>query len=413
MKWAIQLIFNYLLPSFLICNTAWAGIKAGEVVWIKGTLEASYDRGTSWNAIKLHQELTQGICLRVSKDSEAAILLRDGSQIRLRQRSIFCLKQAGPIPDTDISNKGVYQLHRGSLWFRNKRRVPKPIFETPVVTASIRGTEMAVTVADKTGDTQVVVLEGTVRCSNELGEGIIKRGQMATIIKGKGPDIVKILNPEDSVQWLLLTPKITGPSDLTAKGSEAKAIAMAKTALDLLIRNRANEALATVQKAEELSKLPAAVHVAKATILQSFGKLDEALVEAKQALKIDPHSIPALLRTVELFLGLDRIEEAESLLNNFDASADPRIYLQKGYICLIKLDSVKAAKYFKKALSMRPDLASAHLGLGLALYYQGKTNEGLESMERACLLEPLSAYPHYYLGKAHMDLEKEKRLRWN
>ncbi|MBF0235453.1 MAG: hypothetical protein HQK65_20820, partial [Desulfamplus sp.] len=278
----------------------------------------------------------------------------------------------------------------------------KPVFETPVISASIRGTEMAMAVADD-GTADITVLEGQVRCANTFGEAIIARGQAVTAKRGQAPVVTKLIKPEKSVQWLLLTPDIIGPADVTIVSSDdLNGIRVAKKAMELLSQGD-DGALKTAQNAVKLTPQRASTHVALATVLQSKGRFEEALKEAEKACYLDPLSVPALIRTVELLLGLDKVEKAENRLSSFKET-EIRVDMLKGYIALIKLDSQKAETFFKKAIEQKQDLASAYLGLGLALYHQNNTAEGLENMEKACLLEPLAAYPHTYLAKAQYHL---------
>ncbi|MBF0242286.1 MAG: FecR domain-containing protein, partial [Desulfamplus sp.] len=340
----------------------------------------------------------------------AGVMLSDKSQIRLAAGSMLYLKKSGSAPGEEVDKPGAVDLFSGKLWFRNKRKGSKPVFGTPVVSASIRGTEMALSVGED-GYSEVTVLEGQVLCSNLQGEAIIKRGEAVTANKGEAPVITKLLKPENSVQWLLLTPDIIGPADKNKEilsNIDKNGIEIAQKAMELFVQGE-NLALETAQKAVNIAPSRAATHVALATILQSKGKFQEALKEAKKAHAFDPQSVPALIRTVELLLGLDKIKSAEQLIASFKSAPDKidddtKIKMLKGYIALINLDSTKAEKFFKEAIEQKRDFASAYLGLGLALYHQKRVAEGLENMEKASLLEPLAAYPHNYLAKAQYEL---------
>ena len=382
-------------------GSAHAG-EAGKAVALSGRdVSLSVDGGRSWVPLVTGQSLPAGACVRTGKDSSAALLLNDRSQIRLRANSVFCIKESGSSPGVRPVKKGFYSILKGKVWFRNKRRGPKPLFETPVVTASIRGTEMVLMVDDKANIAEVTVLEGQVRCANQKGEAVIVRGEAVKATAESGPRVVKVVSPEHEAQWLLLTPEIVGMDERKALGpEELAAVSAAQDGMELLSRGRTEDAMRIVERAMEISPRTAAVNVAMATVLQSLGRFEEALEYARAAHDLAPGSVPALLRLVELFMGLDRVDEARQVLSGFKGGADARIHLMKGYVALAHDDVLRGEQEFRKAISMDPSLAPAHLGLGIALYRKGAFKAGLEEMEKASLLEPLAAFPHNYLAKA-------------
>ena len=163
------------------------------------------------------------------------------------------------------------------------------------------------------------------------------------------------------------------------------------------------------RRAVKTAPLLAAPRVAMAALLQSEGRFAPALEQAREALALDPASVPALIRTVELLLGLDRVDEAQAFIRAFKGETDARVNMLEGYMALARLDTAGAAFAFEKALADRPDLAPARLGLGLAQYRMGQTEKALQNMERASLLDPMAAYPHIYLGKAQYEIgEREE-----
>ncbi|MBF0302529.1 MAG: FecR domain-containing protein, partial [Desulfamplus sp.] len=418
-------LFVIFLTIFIIGDSICsAGESAGKLVSSEGTVLFSIDKGKSWTSVTPAMEFPEGAYIKVESDGEAALMLNDRSQIRLSAGSVLYLKKIGSAPGEEINKAGILEIFSGKLWFRNKRKGSKPVFATPVVSASIRGTEMAIIVADD-GTSDITVLEGHVQCTNPHGEAVIARGEGVKAQRGSAPVVIKLLKPEKSVQWLLLTPNIIGPADadfvkksdavknsmvdsnndLKSNSAEINGINLAQKAMELLVQGE-DGAVETAQHAVNLGPERASTHVALATVLQSKGKFEEALQEAEKAAALDPLSVPVLIRNVELLLGLDKAAQAERIISSFktqDAS-DVRVDMLKGYISLIKLDSQSAEKQFRQVIEKKNDLAPAYLGLGLALYHQKKRAEGLENMEKACLIEPLAAYPHTYLAKAQYEL---------
>ncbi len=395
--WCFMAIFS---------DIADAAKQAGTMIDFDGKVTVSDPAMVKWQPAFVSMPLVQGQCVRTGKNSHAALLLTDRSQIRLQANSLLCLSKRGSAPDEKPWQKGIYKFLKGGLWFRNKRKGPKPIFNTPVVTAGIRGTEMAIFVSD--ASTHVIGLEGQIKCYNRLGQVVVKRGLEAVAKKGTKPILVAVVRPEDKVQWLLLTPEIRGPADSGVMGDKRvlRAISMSEQAIMLIQKGLYFKAVSLAKKAVEMAPQRAACNVAMATVLQAKGHFQEALSYSRKALKADPVSVPALLRTMELLLGLDRIKEAKILLGSFKGAADPRFFMLRGYVALAELRPDGAIKDFKEAISYSAGLAPAHLGLGLCLFQLDRKKEAIDSMEQASLLDPLAAYSHNYLGKALYEIEE-------
>jgi eukaryotic-like serine/threonine-protein kinase len=58
----------------------------------------------------------------------------------------------------------------------------------------------------------------------------------------------------------------------------------------------------------------------------------------------------------------------------------------------------EAAGYFRAALAIRPKTTAVYNGLGVALRFEGKTDEAIREWHRAIELDPNSPYPHCSLG---------------
>ncbi len=70
-------------------------------------------------------------------------------------------------------------------------------------------------------------------------------------------------------------------------------------------------------------------------------------------------------------------------------------------------DPATAEEEFRKALSLEPDFAWAHHGLGAALAMRGQTDEAIASFERAIELRPDLAEAHSHLANLYLTLERE------
>ena len=374
----------------------------GKVVFCKGDLFLSSDGGYTWKKILkcVNREIADGYCLKLGKRSEAALLLSDGSQIRLHSGSVFCLERTGPVPPAVSGKRGVYKLLKGKLWFRNKRKVPKPFFYTPSVVASIRGTEVYLEVLNRE---LVAVLDGTavVRVKRNQKEVVSRRGEAVVFADGK-LKVEKLVRPELLVQWLIMVPDIRGPID---KRKSAPGVEKALEAMRALFMWDLHKAKELSAQAIELSPNRSSPYVAYSYVLQAEGKFDEALSYARKALTLDSNSIPAVLRVVELLLYQDRLSDAERILgrvkvDDLSIEEKPWFYVLSGYLRVIKRDYKSARKDFERSVSIDPSSAYAWLGLGLVLWSEGDEKQSIECMEKASLSAPFWSWPHLYLGRA-------------
>ncbi|MGC4113340.1 MAG: tetratricopeptide repeat protein [Myxococcales bacterium] len=62
---------------------------------------------------------------------------------------------------------------------------------------------------------------------------------------------------------------------------------------------------------------------------------------------------------------------------------NPRAWLLAGRFFELRKDPAMALEAFQRALDLRPDLADAHLGLGLALHQVGRSSEAVDHLKLA------------------------------
>jgi tetratricopeptide (TPR) repeat protein len=374
---------------------------AAKLISMKGSVMISADGKDGWKAAAPGMGIPEGFYIKVGKKSEAALMLTDRSQIRLRDNSLIRLKKAGSSPEEKNQRKGILSFFKGEFWMRNKRQVMKPDINTASLNMSIRGTELKVAVDADTGETTVTALEGEIHCKSTVDVKVITRGTEAVARKDGKIRTHTLMNPESSVQWLLVTLHVKGPADEFPATEHARlSVDLAGSAMKLLSENQLENAYETAVEAVRISPENASANIALATILQVRGELDSALMYAQKGLSADPFSEPALLRTVELLLGQNRVQGASRLTAGFKGKKTGLSHMLEGFVFLIKKDADQAEKLFEKAIFLETDLARAWAGLGLSLYAQGKISQGLGKLETASLLDPLSAFPHNYLGKA-------------
>ncbi len=85
-------------------------------------------------------------------------------------------------------------------------------------------------------------------------------------------------------------------------------------------------------------------------------------------------------------------------------SAQALADMQDGYARLSRNDLKGAQAAFLRAITLQPDLAPAHRGLGLALWRVGKKDDALRELTQAVQIEPGDADFHLDLAKAAWSL---------
>ncbi len=180
----------------------------------------------------------------------------------------------------------------------------------------------------------------------------------------------------------------------------------------LLHDNRYNGALVAARKAVEV-----APHSYKA--YRFLGIAQYKLGELKAAEKTYAHAVALNPKDKESLLGLasaqvddGRIEEAEAtfekIINYFPN--DPNLYLQYGRMLLTyrgangsKIE-VRAVDLLNKAIALDPSLAEAHYLLGNLALTKGQTEKALPELELAVKLDPKPSSAHYALARAYLRL---------
>ncbi|MGF6735851.1 Flp pilus assembly protein TadD [Paraburkholderia youngii] len=146
----------------------------------------------------------------------------------------------------------------------------------------------------------------------------------------------------------------------------------------------------------------------RAISLYSSGRVAEALAMAKQLLHSHPANVEALHLAAACSLDLDHKADAEQyLLRAIREKPDvAEAHISLGLLYQQLNRSVEAVEAYKNALSLRPDLAEVHSNLGLAFEKLGRVSDAEFSFQRAITLRPDLAETQNNLGRL---LAKSKR----
>ncbi|MFZ1325479.1 MAG: FecR domain-containing protein [Candidatus Contendobacter sp.] len=436
--WLYLLLLTLLLP---VCPAL--AQEAGEVVGLLGTTEVW--REGRWQQVDAGALLAAGEVVRTGEGSRAAILLSNGTQLKLNANSQLELKQVSPstVGSAPVARvlQSILRVLNGEIWVRNGGE-PLEIQTVPA-TAAIRGTEF--TLATGPGDTaRLAVLAGLVEFSNPQGSVLVASDEQATVKLGEAPRKTVLLNPLDAVQWSLYypesgavpaqdapTPNSSRHWTQTAQAALLRGeVPQARQALDQalaldardplalslrsnleLVQNRKAQARADAERAIAADPSSATAYLSLSLVQQAEFDLEGALASARQAVERDPHHVRALVQESSLLFGTGRLQEALRVAKQarHQAPEDAMVNTIWGFLQLARHRIDQGQTAFHNAIRQDSTLGLPHLGLGLALFRRNQPTAALVEMRKAALLEPLVSLYTSYLGKALYETKDDRR----
>jgi tetratricopeptide (TPR) repeat protein len=142
-------------------------------------------------------------------------------------------------------------------------------------------------------------------------------------------------------------------------------------------------------------------HFNLGAVLQSMGKLDEAISYYRQALRIKPDDITA---RNSLGTALQTMGELDEAINQYREVLRIKpdyinAHYNLGSSLLAQGKPEEAISHFREVLRFQPDDAGAHNGLGSAFAIQGDLIQATAHLEQALRINPEYADAHYNLGR--------------
>ena len=133
----------------------------------------------------------------------------------------------------------------------------------------------------------------------------------------------------------------------------------------------------------------------------------KAIRHFKKALELKPNYYKAAnnLGAAYLHLGRwdDAIEVYQKLTSNIMYVTPGHGHNNLGWAWYKKGDFDKAARHFRMAINLAPELCVAQNNLGLVMMQQRNTRRATKFLKRAIKKCPKYAEPHYHLGRAYSD----------
>jgi tetratricopeptide (TPR) repeat protein len=409
-------------------------LEVARIVSIQGIIELRRAQQTIWQSVSLNTTLCAGDMIRARSQSRAALRLNNESMLRLDQKTSITFPELQEEKSTSLLD-----LFEGAIHIIT--RTPRPFkVRTPFVNASVEGTEFFVGL---NGDTaKVVVYEGRVSASNDLGNIVLNDHEAAVTVKDQAPRKEIIIRPTDAVQWALYYPAISdywlrdtnqkeaelsvliqqaGHSLTVGQVDESKSKikqvlelepdnsdAYALLAIIAVVQNNKDQALVFANKAVTQNPDSAAAYLALSYTQQAHFEIEAALDSVKKVIALDAKNVLAWARLAELQMSLGDLDHAlDAAL--YAVNLDPGLSKTQtllGFAHLLQIDIQTAKDNFYQAIALDQADPMPRLGLGLALIREGNLEDGRIELEIAASLDPGNSLIRSYLGKAYFE---EKR----
>ncbi len=404
--------------------------EAAFIVSLQGIVELRRANEVQWQQAGMDTILCAGDSIRVRTNSRAALRLRNDGMLRLDQKTSLTFPPAQTEP-----GKSLLDLFEGAIHIIT--RTPKPFkVRTPFVNASVDGTEFYVGLEQDTA--KVVVYEGKVTASNELGSVALSDHEAAIATRDQAPRKEIIVRPADAVHWALYYPAIadyvhgdiaaasdvlrqTGRLLMTGQADEAQQLLMqtlkvepndgdvhALLAIIAVVQNEKAQALEYATRAVSLNPRSATALLAQSYVQQAHFDIEAALGSVQQALEHNAQQALTWARLAELQMSLGQLdhalEAAQQAVKLQPELAKTQTML--GFARLLQIDTRTAKEIFQRAIVLDQADPMPRLGLGIALIREGELEQGRIELEIAASLDPANSLIRSYLGKAYFE---EKR----
>lgn len=267
----------WLLVAFLSCPAAEPNSQV-VVQSTQGTVFIGRSKDPAKYPAHTNDVLQAGDRLSTGEKSRAQLLWYDRSILNVDQLSLIEI----PSP-TPTKPKFGFKLLQGLIYFFHRDTPGELEFQTPRISAIVKGTEFAVRVSPD-GTTRVSVFDGSVAMQEESGATVVVETHQEGIAAPGMPiqirPIVEAIN--DLIQWFLYYPAILDRKELPWPNPIPAELSVSLEAFD-------------------------AGHLAEAAFKYPSGR--------------EPASAAESIYLSALWLSVGRITEAESRLNEVQASA--------------------------------------------------------------------------------------------
>jgi eukaryotic-like serine/threonine-protein kinase len=194
--------------------------------------------------------------------------------------------------------------------------------------------------------------------------------------------------------------KLTASITKNHKASELVADSHKELGNALLKQGRLQEAIAEYREALRLKPNASHFHSTLGDVLKDHGKIEDAITEYREAVRIMPNDLRS-----HYFLGwiLNDQGKLEEAIAEFKAANrinpdDPNPHNSLAVVLHKQGKLEEAIAEFRNAIQLKPDVAWPHSGLGDIFKEQGKQEEALAEFRQVIRLLPDDLRSHFLLG---------------
>jgi tetratricopeptide (TPR) repeat protein len=406
----VVLVALLLWPS---ASTAQTAVAAGRIVSVQGRAEV--ERGGATHLAIPREPLHIGDVVRTGPTTRVAILLVNETRVKLNENSTLRIKAVAPrpvggfLPATRRAAQTVLELLGGEGWVGSPGQPEGLTIETPVATATIRGTEFNLAVTAH--EARLTLIEGQVDYRTAQGGVVLSRGEVGIARAGQSPHKQLLLRPEDAVHWTLYYPPVLyfGADEFPAGADWQGAVRRSRDAYLAGDTKGAFDAIAAVPPTVSDPRFFAY----RAHLLLTVGRVDEASTDIERALRLAPNDPDALaLQTVIAVAQGDKdraLAFGERAVQVAPTSATAHIALS--YAQQARFDLVGARDSVENAVDLDSKNALAWARLSELWASFAELDRALRAARQAAVLEPNLSRTQAVLGFAYLMRVQTKQAR--
>jgi protein O-mannosyl-transferase len=145
-----------------------------------------------------------------------------------------------------------------------------------------------------------------------------------------------------------------------------------------------------------------------AQALQLIGRREEAVVQLKKALELNPNSYASHGLLANVYIELSRFDEAIAHYRRaLGLKSDIAIFHNNLATSLARVNRIdEAMQHYAEAVRLNPKLPAAHSNFANLLYQVGRTNEAAAHYQTALELKPDDSAARYNLGLMMFQLDR-------
>ena len=173
---------------------------------VQGDVSAQRKASTEWTTVQVGNAFRVGDTVRTGADGQVAFKFVDGTLVRLGRLSAITFKEVLPTGAPVVSQA------EGKAYYFSRDAKNEPRIETKFVNAAIYGTELVVSVTKQSST--IDVLHGTIEATNAAKTLRATIGERVTATSQQSLAKARLVQTDDSVQWMITFPFIITEQDL-------------------------------------------------------------------------------------------------------------------------------------------------------------------------------------------------------